>query len=577
MLSRKHFSVTLTELEAGLGRVDFSPNPELALHAMRLADIAASPATSDELARLVRAAYIHFRRSGNTEQQPRVVAFGERHAKHMTPADRLRVLSSTAEASLDGLDVSTLFDKACEGLALARQLGDPIGEAAFFSAYGVGLHAAGLAAEAENYHREALRIATQQGAAARIHCSLWQRITDSLLVQKRHDAAATAGRTALQWAIEADESALGDFTAACLVNQSMVALALGQFREAAQHIEPAHNATPRQFSALAGWTVDTAWALCQLALNFNESTREGVEALFEKWFATDPTNALHMRGYYAVALERLHDMPRAKAVIEALAITRASLYREVIVRDRPAIVAERAAPPESAASVATSANAVSVDLLERLAVTAELRDDITGKHSYRVGRMAALLAQRADADYPTIAGIEIAARLHDIGKLAIPDSIVQKPGPLSAEESTLMRLHTTRGAHLLSGSPIAEVRLAEQIAHAHHEWWNGQGYPLGIAGTDIPLAARVTAIVDVFDALTHRRPYKEAWSRQLAREYIEAHSGTQFDPELTPVFLEMIREAERDWDAFYGDLEAAAQRSAIVRAQQKMPHALEKR
>ncbi|MBL8515073.1 MAG: HD domain-containing protein, partial [Betaproteobacteria bacterium] len=162
----------------------------------------------------------------------------------------------------------------------------------------------------------------------------------------------------------------------------------------------------------------------------------------------------------------------------------------------------------------------------------------------------------------------IAARLHDIGKLSIPDNILKKPGKLDAAEYTLMKTHTTVGAELLSGSSVPEVIMAERIARHHHEWWNGAGYPAGLKGTAIPVAARVTALADVWDALTHVRPYKAAWPREAALAHIESLSGVQFDPVLTKIFGQLIRDAERDWDAFHAHMEDDARASPLVQAQE---------
>ena len=138
-----------------------------------------------------------------------------------------------------------------------------------------------------------------------------------------------------------------------------------------------------------------------------------------------------------------------------------------------------------------------VEMLERLAVTAELRDDSSGLHSYRVGRLAALLAAEYGCDEHTQFMIELAARLHDIGKIGIPDGILLKPDRLNPEERRMMETHTTVGAELLTQSHVPHVQMAVEIARHHHEWWDGTGYPAGLAGDQIPLTARLTALAEV--------------------------------------------------------------------------------
>jgi len=180
--------------------------------------------------------------------------------------------------------------------------------------------------------------------------------------------------------------------------------------------------------------------------------------------------------------------------------------------------------------------------LEMLAVLAELRDDATGEHAYRVGKLAAIVGRRAGMDDQGVEDIEIAARLHDLGKLAVPDVVLQKRARLSPAELDVMRQHALEGYQILSAIGHPLFGLAGTIAWAHHEWWDGSGYPRGLRRTDIPESARITALADVFDALTHERPYKRAWPVKIAIEEIVSLSGSQFDPELCAHFLQVINE-----------------------------------
>jgi putative two-component system response regulator len=211
-----------------------------------------------------------------------------------------------------------------------------------------------------------------------------------------------------------------------------------------------------------------------------------------------------------------------------------------------------------------------IEMLERLAVTAELRDDSTGEHSYRVGKLAALLAAEYGCDDGTCFMIELAARLHDIGKIGVPDAILLKPDKLNEAERSVMRSHATVGAELLSKSNIPHMQMAEEIARHHHEWWDGSGYPGNLSGTGIPFASRITALADVFDALTHKRPYKEAWPLDLALDEIASLQSKQFDPQLTGLFLELmarLRKEHVDLDAYLGQ---AAQNSPFLQARSRI-------
>jgi putative two-component system response regulator len=215
-----------------------------------------------------------------------------------------------------------------------------------------------------------------------------------------------------------------------------------------------------------------------------------------------------------------------------------------------------------------------IEMLERLAVTAELRDDSTGEHSYRVGKLSSLLAQEFGCDDGTCYMVELAARLHDIGKIGVPDAILLKPDKLNEAERQIMRTHTTVGAELLSKSNIPHMQMAEEIARHHHEWWDGSGYPGNLSGSAIPLAARLTALADVFDALTHQRPYKVAWPMDAALDEISRLKGRQFDPQLTDMFIVLVgrlRQDHIDIDSFLGQ---AAHGSTFLQARTRIWNAL---
>ena len=179
-----------------------------------------------------------------------------------------------------------------------------------------------------------------------------------------------------------------------------------------------------------------------------------------------------------------------------------------------------------------------VEILERLALAAEYRDDVTGEHTRRVGKMAAQIAQSLGWPVAKVELIRRAAPLHDIGKIAIPDSVLLKPGKLTPEEYEQMKTHTLMGAKMLSGGRFPLLRLAEEIALSHHEHWDGRGY-IGLVGEDIPLAGRIVGVADVFDALTSERPYKKAWSVEESIEEIRRQRGRQFDPRVVEAFLRL--------------------------------------
>lgn len=197
----------------------------------------------------------------------------------------------------------------------------------------------------------------------------------------------------------------------------------------------------------------------------------------------------------------------------------------------------------------TQLDEAQTEMLSRLAQAAEYRDDETGHHTHRVGHIAALVAGQMGLSAYQVDLIRRAAPLHDVGKIGIPDSILLKPGALTDEEFDTMKTHTTIGMTLLRDGNSALMRLAKQIALCHHERWDGSGYPHGLKGEAIPRGGRIVSIADVFDALTHERPYKKAWPVREALIEIESQSGRQFDPRVVEAFLQVhakgaIRDAE---------------------------------
>ncbi len=174
----------------------------------------------------------------------------------------------------------------------------------------------------------------------------------------------------------------------------------------------------------------------------------------------------------------------------------------------------------------------------------EYRDMGTAGHTRRVAELTVALARRLKCSEREIGAMRRGAFLHDIGKMAVPDRILLKPGPLTANERAIMEQHTTLGRDFVSGIPV--LHPATDIPYSHHERWDGTGYPSGLRGDAIPLAARIFAVVDVWDALNSDRPYRKAWPRQAVIDYIQAGSGTIFDPRITAAFLDLIREGTTD-------------------------------
>jgi CHASE2 domain-containing sensor protein len=191
-----------------------------------------------------------------------------------------------------------------------------------------------------------------------------------------------------------------------------------------------------------------------------------------------------------------------------------------------------------------------LEVVHRLALAAELRDDETGRHIARLGILCQRLALICGMPVAEAETLRHAAVLHDVGKIGIPDEVLHKPGPFDAEERTLMQTHTIVGAELLSDARSDLMRMAREIALTHHERWDGTGYPHRLAGEQIPLVGRICAICDVFDALLSERPYKHPWPLTDVLDEMRAQSGRHFDPNLMERFLKI---APGLYDELHGD------------------------
>ena len=183
-----------------------------------------------------------------------------------------------------------------------------------------------------------------------------------------------------------------------------------------------------------------------------------------------------------------------------------------------------------------------LDTVQRLAIVAAYKDKETALHVKRMSRYSAILAGGLCLS-PAQADIVLhGSQMHDVGKIGIPDAILLKPAKLDAREWDIMKQHTTIGGHMLSGSPSELMQAGRTIALSHHERWDGSGYPRGLEKEDIPLLGRICAVADVFDAVTTRRPYREAYSTQEAYKFLREGRGKQFDPRVVDVFFARLDE-----------------------------------
>ena len=183
-----------------------------------------------------------------------------------------------------------------------------------------------------------------------------------------------------------------------------------------------------------------------------------------------------------------------------------------------------------------------LQIIQRLGRAAEYKDNETGMHVMRMSHYSQILAKASGMSDWQAEKLLNAAPMHDIGKIGIPDSIMLKPGKLTDEEFAIMKTHPQIGAEILGDDDSDLISLAKSVSLTHHEKWDGSGYPNGLAGEAIPIEGRIVALADVFDALTSKRPYKDAWPLEKALEFIQEQAGKHFDPALVTLFVENIEQ-----------------------------------
>jgi len=229
---------------------------------------------------------------------------------------------------------------------------------------------------------------------------------------------------------------------------------------------------------------------------------------------------------------RTQSLLRLKEATDALKRHRAELEQTVAKR-----TADLRSALEGMAEAQRSTYAAHLDTIRRLVIAAEYKDRDTAAHIERIGLYSELIATRLNLPPGDVEIIRYASPMHDVGKIGIPDAVLLNPRKLDAEQWEIMKQHTAIGARILHGSPSPVLQAGEVIALAHHERWDGSGYPAGLSGEDIPLAGRICAVADVFDALTNNRHYRDALPNETVWEMLQAEKDRHFDPAALDAFL----------------------------------------
>jgi putative two-component system response regulator len=276
------------------------------------------------------------------------------------------------------------------------------------------------------------------------------------------------------------------------------------------------------------------------------------------------------------AYEKAGQPDRAISMNRELMMHVRNLHREAIMQQQQQHLQRLGLPDSDAAGLRAieskdevlkqkleDAAAKQSEFLEHMALTVELREEDSGEHAFRVAMWAHLLALEHGIDPEEAKRIELAARLHDIGKVVIPDSVIRKRTALSQGERSLIETHSATGADFLVRSKLPYAALAEEIARYHHECWSGDGYPDGISGDAIPLPARIVGVCDAFDSLVHNRPWRPAWRIEEALGHLVRESSRQFDPKLVEQFIPLVRRVYAQHDDVDAYLAQSAQQTPL--------------
>jgi HD-GYP domain-containing protein (c-di-GMP phosphodiesterase class II) len=439
---------------------------------------------------------------------------------------RAEVLIHLAEVELLQWSLSDALTHAAEALLLVRHEASPLVIARACMTYGATLQASGLTSHAEPYYERALALLSAQDEP-RLLAKLWAQRCQLAFHRDEHELAAA--KQACERALVAAQRVEARYRHPIIATMhcNRVALALIEGDLATGEASLAAAAVLPNLHVRTRWLIRFNTALAAVRRHNDAASNAQLWALMDETVVPTRVFALDAYAVMAAVYTAMGARPQAIAALEALAADRSRALWAVLHG-----VDQSPEPARGRAHV-----------LERLAVVAELRDDATGKHCHRVGRLACLLGMELGLPSQALPALEFSARLHDIGKFAIPDAILLHPGRLDDAQRRLMQTHVNIGAKFLAGANeglLPDKDMAVTIARDHHEHWCGAGYPGACTGTDIPLPARITAVADVYDALRHERPYKKAWPHEDVMRYMVQQRGAQFEPAIIDALLRIV-------------------------------------
>jgi len=463
------------------------------------------------------------------------------------------------------------MEHAWSALMLARAIGEPTMIAASWSNLGLALSGAGLHQEGLHCFEIALRQADgwTSEVSKMIRRASLTNIASSELCLGHHERGLCAAEAARKWS-EGD-STVQAATSRLIGGRVLVRLLIesGRVRRARSVLNELRAATTQTESDGLVAETEIVHGLCLVA---EGNASDGLERVLR---ALDELRKLqlNLRDGLQDAI-RAHELAGEMAVAEML--RRELTLHNRLVQQEGMLEQHRSHLRRLQAEEGTSPASLErkAEMVERLAMTTEMREDPTGLRVFRVGCLARLLAQELGWSDPDAEALEVAARLHDIGKISVADDIVTAGRPLTADELQAMRAHCHVGADLLRQTELENARLAADVAAYHHEAWDGSGYPHGIGGTAIPLAARIVAIADAFAAMTGERPYQPRLDVRQALQQLQTGAGSRYDPALVPRFVEMVEGLLGSVDDLDSYLAEAADRSPFMQVHRQLAQRL---
>lgn len=476
-----------------------------------------------------------------------------------------------------------------EALEIAEEIGDQVGKVAVWSNLGTAFYEAALYADARDCYERATRISTGQPALRSLRSMALANVALCCLHMQEYEAGLNSIRDAI--ALRHTPDTPNEMLARVFAEGTFtrLLLALGRVPEASERAQIAKELAAQAKSVRADVSASCSEGLVEVYSGLADTGLSRAMAALEKARAVKPLLRETLLATIQ-AYEKAGRPDRALAMHRELTLHIRKAQHDSIVRHQELHLRQLEGDSEQFPSrlldekdrelqqklAEQSVGSRQGELLEQMAFTAEMRDDPTGEHVYRVARLAALVAEESGVDEAVCGKIDLGARLHDIGKVAIPDMLMQKEKPLTDGEREIIKTHAATGADLLAKARLNYSEIAEEIARHHHERWDGNGYPDGISGTAIPLAARIVAICDTYDSLTHEKPYRRAFSSDEAVTEIMRQRDLQFDPHLVDLFVPLIARLLEEHEYLDEYLGEAARNTALNLARQKIAESLAK-